>query len=177
MGARRSLSRSVCSLGRKRIVGGDVRVDSLEQSGSLCLRGCILGDLDVDSEFRRESRTLPDSIPIVTTRQTDVQSGNTRRLHSPGRSNGTGSLVPFRRHRPPQTSGGSAPALPFRGLLSVYSRCGLHARQVAIATPYTEGFNGFRTSTAASIATGWSEPVPGRVCLSLWTIAFPRRTE
>jgi hypothetical protein len=42
-----------------------------------------------------------------------------------------------------------------RGLLSVRLRYGLHARQVAIATLYTEGFSGFVTSTAASIATGW----------------------
>ena len=64
----------------------------------------------------------------------------------------------------------------FRGLLSVYSRYGLHTRQVAIATLYTEGSNGFVTSAAASIATGWSEPVPGRVYLPLWTGAFSRRT-
>ena len=64
----------------------------------------------------------------------------------------------------------------FRGLLSVYSGYGLHARQIAIATLYTEGSNGFVASAVASIATGWSEPVPGRVCLPLWTGAFSRRT-
>ena len=32
---------------------------------------------------------------------------------------------------------------------------GPHARQVALATLYTEGFSGFVTSTAASNATGW----------------------
>jgi hypothetical protein len=31
------------------------------------------------------------------------------------------------------------------------------------ATFYTEGFSSFVASAAASIATGWSEPVPGRV--------------
>ena len=61
------------------------------------------------------------------------------------------------------------------GLLSVYSRYGLHARQVAYATFYTEGFSSFVASAAASIATGWSEPVPGRL-LPLWTITFSRRT-
>src|SRR5262252_3378385 len=30
------------------------------------------------------------------------------------------------------------------------------------ATLYTRGFSSFVTSTAAPIATGWSEPVPGR---------------
>jgi len=42
----------------------------------------------------------------------------------------------------------------FRGLLSVYSHCGLHARRVAQAALYTEGFSDFVTSAAASIATG-----------------------
>ena len=51
---------------------------------------------------------------------------------------------------------------PFRGLLSVHSRYGLHARRVAIATLYTEGSDSFVASAAAPIATGWSEPVPGR---------------
>ena len=64
-----------------------------------------------------------------------------------------------------------------RGLLSVHSRYGLYARQVAKATLYTEGSDGFVTSAAASIATGWSEPVPGRVYIPLWTSAFSRRTE
>ena len=60
----------------------------------------------------------------------------------------------------------------FRGLLRVYSRYGLHARRVANATFYTEGFSSFVASAAASIATGWSEPVPGRVLLPLWTTTF-----
>ncbi len=43
------------------------------------------------------------------------------------------------------------------------SHCyGLHARQVAIATLYIRGFSSFVASAAAPIATGWSEPVPGR---------------
>jgi hypothetical protein len=50
----------------------------------------------------------------------------------------------------------------FRGLLSVYSRYGLHARQVAYATLYTRGSDDFVSSVAALIATGWSEPAPGR---------------
>ncbi len=52
----------------------------------------------------------------------------------------------------------------FRGLLSVHSRYGLHARRVAIATLYIEGSGGFVTSAAASIATGWSEQFPGGTC-------------
>ena len=65
----------------------------------------------------------------------------------------------------------------FRGLLSVHSRYGLQTRQVAYATLYTGGLGGFVTSTAAPIATGWSDPVPGRAFFPLWTSAFSRRTE
>jgi hypothetical protein len=41
---------------------------------------------------------------------------------------------------------------------------------------YTGGSSSFITSTAASVATGWSEPVPGRDFHPLWTSAFSRRT-
>jgi hypothetical protein len=63
----------------------------------------------------------------------------------------------------PETGAGRLLHHCFRGLLSVYSRYGLHACRVAYATLYTEGFSSFVASAAASIATGWSEPVPGRV--------------
>ena len=76
----------------------------------------------------------------------------------------------------PETGAGRLLHYAFRGLLSVYSRYGLHARRVANATFYTEGFSSFVASAAASIATGWSEPVPGRVSLPLWTTTFSRRT-
>ena len=77
----------------------------------------------------------------------------------------------------PEIQAGRPLHYPFRGLLSVHSRYGLYARQVVKATLYTEGSNGFVASTAASIATGWSEPVPGRVYPPLWISAFSRRTE
>ena len=60
----------------------------------------------------------------------------------------------------------------FRGLLSVYSRYGLHARQVAYATLYTRGSDDFVSSVAALIATGWSEPAPGRDFHPLRNSAF-----
>src|SRR5262245_2640259 len=44
------------------------------------------------------------------------------------------------------------------------------------ATLYTGGSGGFVASTAAPVATGWSDPVPGRVFLPLWNSAFSRRT-
>ena len=37
------------------------------------------------------------------------------------------------------------------------ARYGLHARQVAICDPYTEGFDGFVASTVASAVTGWND--------------------
>ena len=65
---------------------------------------------------------------------------------------------------------------PFRGLLSVHSHYGLHARQVATATLCTKGFSSFVASTAASVATGRSDPVPGRDFHPLKNSAFSRRT-
>jgi len=57
----------------------------------------------------------------------------------------------------PVIQAGRLPHHPFRGLLSVYSRYGLHTRQVPCRTLYTEGFSRFVTSTTAPIATGWSD--------------------
>jgi hypothetical protein len=46
---------------------------------------------------------------------------------------------------------------PFRGLLSVHSRYGLHTRTVTVfRDSFTEGFNRFVTSTVAPVASGWS---------------------
>ena len=74
----------------------------------------------------------------------------------------TDSLVfPITASAFPRFSAGQLLHYPFRGLLSVHSRYGLHACQVAFATLYTGGFSGFVASTAAPIATGRSDPVPG----------------
>jgi len=62
----------------------------------------------------------------------------------------------------PESEAGRPLHCRFRGLLSVYSRYGLHAHRVAYATFYTEGFSSFVASAAASVATGWNEPAPGR---------------
>jgi hypothetical protein len=51
----------------------------------------------------------------------------------------------------------------FGACLAFTSRYGLHARRVALATLCTRGFSSLVASTAALIATGWSEPVPGRL--------------
>jgi hypothetical protein len=46
---------------------------------------------------------------------------------------------------------------PFRGLLGVHSRYGLHTRTVTVFRDgFTEGFNRFVTSTVAPVASGWS---------------------
>ena len=88
----------------------------------------------------------------------------TCRRQYPGRSDGTCSLVQFHSLRPShETGAGRLLHHYFRGLLSVHSRYGLHARRVALATLCTRGFSSLVASTAVLIATGWSEPVPGRV--------------
>src|SRR5262245_49908785 len=46
---------------------------------------------------------------------------------------------------------------PFRGLLGVHSRYGLHTRAVTVyRDTLTEGFSHFVTSIAAPVASGWS---------------------
>ncbi len=64
----------------------------------------------------------------------------------------------------------------FRGLLSVHSCYGLHARRITNVTLSIESSDSFVASAAVSIATGWSEPVPGRDLHPLKSSAFSRRT-
>jgi hypothetical protein len=45
---------------------------------------------------------------------------------------------------------------PFRGLLSVHSRYGLHTRAATNSCMLIEGFSHFVTSMTAPIASGWS---------------------
>src|SRR5271169_474710 len=45
---------------------------------------------------------------------------------------------------------------PFRGLLGVHSRCGLHTRAVTKTVTVIEGFRHFVTSMPAPAASGWS---------------------
>jgi hypothetical protein len=61
----------------------------------------------------------------------------------------------------PVSQAGRLPHYPFRGLLGVHSRSGLHARQAPYGALYTEDFGEFVTSFAAPIATGWSDQLPG----------------
>jgi len=60
----------------------------------------------------------------------------------------------------------------FGGLLSVHSRYGLWAHRVTNVTLYTERSDGSVTLAATTIATGWSEPVPGWELHPLKSSAF-----
>ena len=82
----------------------------------------------------------------------------TCRRHYPGAAAG----CPFRSlPQPFQPSPHGCPGRPahrpFRGLLSVHSRYGLHTRQVTRGDPLLRGFSHFVTSMTAPMATGWSE--------------------
>ena len=87
----------------------------------------------------------------------------TCRRHYPGRFDGTDSLVLFSINVGlPQLHGGSAPALivsrPAQRLLTLRP-----ARSPSrLATLSIESSDSFVASAAVSIATGWSDPVPGR---------------
>src|SRR4029077_12259375 len=106
---------------------------------------------------------IPTAITAGTSRVTLGPLLPTCRRQYPGRSNGICSLVRFHPLRPShETGAGRLLHHCFRVLLSVYLGYGLHARRVAFATLYTRGFSSLVASTAAPIATGWSEPVPGR---------------
>jgi hypothetical protein len=71
---------------------------------------------------------------------------------------------------------GRRPHWSFRGLLNVHSRYGLPARCTAVRYICLEGSDGFVTSTAAPIATGWSDPVARRDSHPLKILGFSRRT-
>ena len=51
--------------------------------------------------------------------------------------------------------------VPFRGLLSVHSRFGLHVRSITRGDLYTEYFNEFVTSFVALVASGRATDWPG----------------
>jgi len=83
----------------------------------------------------------------------------TCRRHYPGRSDGTRSLVLSHQRRPAHITRGEGSCVNrFEACSAFTSRYGLHARQVTYVTLYTGGSDGFVSSTAAPIASGWSEP-------------------
>src|SRR6201982_1341547 len=83
----------------------------------------------------------------------------TCRRHYPGRSDRTRSLLLFHQRRPAHITRGEGSCVNrFEACSAFTSRYGLHARQVTYVTLYTGGSAGFVSSTAAPIASGWSEP-------------------
>src|ERR1019366_5094084 len=86
------------------------------------------------------------------------------RRHYPGRFDGTDSLVPFHRRRPsPHYSWVSSCIISFEACSAFTHVTTCRLAKSPYATLYTGGSDGFVVSTAAPIATGWNDPVPGRV--------------
>jgi hypothetical protein len=93
--------------------------------------------------------------------------------HYPGRTNGSCSLVlshPLR-PSPRERRVGSCIAL-FEACSTFILVTACTLTESLFTTLYTEGSSDFVASTAASVVTGWNEPVPGRVYLPLKNTAF-----
>src|SRR6266853_5333305 len=80
----------------------------------------------------------------------------------------------------PEGSPGRPAHRPFRGLLGVHSRCGLHTRAVTVfRDPLSEGFRHIVTSMPAPVASGWSDagwelhPLEKRRLLTAHTLNGP----
>jgi len=95
----------------------------------------------------------------------------------PRRSDWDHSCSITRSYQPsPKWRSGRPAQRPFRGLLSVYSRYGLHTRAATIfAARFTGGFNHFVASTVAPVASGWSR-LPGGTFTHWESAALTRRT-
>ena len=98
--------------------------------------------------------------------------------HYPGRTDGTDSLVPFRRRRPsPHYSWVSSCIISFEACSAFTRVTTCRLAESPYATLYTESSDGFVVSTAAPIATGWSDSVPGRAFHPAVAQRFSRRTD
>src|SRR5215208_2734630 len=82
----------------------------------------------------------------------------------------------------PKGSSGRPVHCPFRGLLGVHSRYGLHTRAVTVyRDTLSEGFSHFVTSMTAPVASGWSgrrvglAPTGKRRLVTAHTHCRPRR--
>src|SRR6266481_4725697 len=92
---------------------------------------------------------------------------------TPAVTDGIDSLVPFHRLRPSPSVGRVGSCISCFGACSVL----LHVRPARLAespeaTLFIRGSGSFVTSATAPIATGWSEPVPGREFHPQWTSAL-----
>jgi hypothetical protein len=93
--------------------------------------------------------------------------------HYPGRFHGACSLVYLHCQRPSPCNSKVGSCNCFFGACSAFTRVTTYRlAESPYATLYTGGSDGFVISTAAPIASGWSDPVPGRVYLPLWFSAF-----
>jgi hypothetical protein len=95
----------------------------------------------------------------------------------PGKFNGACSLVYLHRLRPsPCNSQVGSPAIVFSGPAQRSLTLRPARSRSRLATLSIESSDSFVASAAVSIATGWSEPVPGREFHPLKSSAFSRRT-
>ena len=93
--------------------------------------------------------------------------------HYPGRTNGSCSLVlshPLRPSPRERRVGSCIALFEACSTFNLVTACTL--TESLFTTLYTEGSSDFVASTAASVVTGWNEPVPGRVYLPLKNTAF-----
>ena len=129
---------------------------------------------------RPSSRELPVD-PLTITVGASRVAPDSLGLHAVA-TTPAGSMEPIRsvllhRRRPSPHYSWVGSCITFFEACSAFTRvttCRL--AESPYATLYTGGSGGFVTSTAAPIATGWSDPVPGRVYLPLWSSALSRRT-
>ena len=97
--------------------------------------------------------------------------------HYPGAADGRRLRSIAQPYQPSPVRRPGRPArFPFRGLLGVHLRCGLHTRAGHLfVTLLPEGFGHFVTSMTAPVASGWSE-LAGWGFHPLESAAFARRT-
>jgi hypothetical protein len=135
--------------------------------------------------LRHPTRTRPVSRELPVDPYRDLRWGfpcclwspmPTCHRHYPGRFNGACSLVYLHGQRPSPLTVRSAPATIFSGPAQRSLTLWPARSRSRHATHYTESSDSFVASAAASIATGWSEPVPGRELHPLKSSAFSRRT-
>jgi hypothetical protein len=92
--------------------------------------------------------------------------------HYPGRSEEACPLVYLHRLRPSLCNSQVAPAIVFSGPAQRSLMLWPARSPSRLATLYVESSDSFVASAAASIATGWSKPVPGRELHTLKSSAF-----
>ena len=96
----------------------------------------------------------------------------TCRRHYPGRFNGACSLVDLPCQRPSPCNSKVGSCHCFFGACSAFTHVTACSSRSRLATLYTESSDSFVASAAVSIASGWSEPVPGREFHPLESSAF-----